>query len=194
MADTLDSKTKKYFLLADQYLETTKLLMNTMIENENRSVGIGRSEEEALENLKKNIIKSDAYLCIPCMFTAFQTVELFIKGLLLFNDEEITYSHEVVSIRDKLREIYGKDSGIYKSVSDFYKYQMEVLKKFKKNNNITTTTDLYESLRYPESTNKEYEYFDLKYNGKEVINQYKKMLIRLDEIKTNILKEIRKEN
>jgi hypothetical protein len=45
--------------------------------------------------------------------------------------------------------------------------------------------------RYPESNVKEYEYFDLKYNGKDVIKQYLKMLEKLTVIKKEILKEFR---
>ena len=190
----LKNRANKYFLLADQYLETTKLLINTIIENNNTSYGIGNNEDEALENMKESIIKSDVYLFIPSMFTSLQTVELFIKGLLLFNGEEVSYDHEVDGMLLELKKIYGEKSDIFKSINSFYKNQMEILKKYKKVNNITTITDLYESLRYPESKKNRYEYFDLKYNGKEVLKQYLKMLEKLETIKKEILKEFKKEN
>lgn len=190
----MKDRAKKYYLLADQYLEATKLLLNTIIENDNTNCGIGNSEKEALKNMEKYIVKSDVYLFIPSMFTSLQTVELFIKGLLLFNGREVTHKHEVNGMISELRDIYSNNSNIFKSINNFYKNQMEILKRFKKNNSITTTAELYESLRYPESNEKEYEYFELKYNGKEVIKQYLKMLEKLEVIKKEILKEFRKEN
>lgn len=190
----MKDRSKNYYLLADQYLESTKLLLNTIIENNNTNCGIGNSEKEALKNMEESIVKSDVYLFIPSMFTSLQTVELFIKGLLLFNGREVTYNHEVNSMINELREIYGYNSDLFKAINNFYKNQMEILKIFKKVNNITTIADLYESLRYPESNKKEYEYFELKYNGKEVIKQYKKMLEKLEKVKKEILKEYRKVN
>ena len=62
----------------------------------------------------------------------------------------------------------------------------------KKTNNITTTKELYESLRYPEDnslTIKEYDYFDLKYNGDFGIGNFKVLLKRICEVKEVILKE-----
>ncbi len=188
----MKDRAKKYYILADQYLETTKLLLNTIIENDNINYGMGYNEREALKNMENSIIKSDVYLFIPSMFSSLQTVELFIKGLLLFNGREVTYNHEVNGMINELGEIYENNSDMFKSINNFYKNQMEILKRFKKVNNITTTADLYESLRYPESNKKEYDYFELKYNGKEVIKQYKKMLEKLEKIKKEILKEFRK--
>ena len=190
----LKDRAKKYYLLADQYLETTKLLLNTIIENDNANYEIGCNEQEALKDMEESIIKSDVYLFIPSMFSSLQTVELFIKGLLLFNEREVTHKHEVNGMINELREIYGDNSDMFETINKFYKNQMEILKKFKKVNNITTTADLYESLRYPENNKKEYEYFELKYNGKEVIKQYIKMLETLEKIKKEILKEYRKAN
>lgn len=187
----MKDRAKNYYLMADQYLETTKLLLTTIVDNDNTNCGIGNNEQEALKNMEKCIVKSDVYLFIPSMFTGLQTVELFIKGLLLFNGKEISYSHEVDGMINDLKKIYGENSSIYKSIYSFYKNQMEILKMFKKSNNITTTTDLYEALRYHESNVKEYEYFDLKYNGKDVIKQYLKMLEKLTVIKKENLKEFR---
>ena len=190
----MEDRANKYFLLADQYLETTKLLINTIIENDNTNYGIGCNEQDALNNMKKSIIKSDVYLFIPSMFTSLQTVELFIKGLLLFNGKEVQYDHEVDGILLELKKIYGEKSDIFKAINSFYKNQMEILKKFKKKNNISNTNDLYESLRYPESKKNRYEYFELKYNGKEVLKQYLKMLEKIEKIKREILKELKKDN
>lgn len=190
----LRDRANKYFLLADQYLETTKLLINTIIENDNTNYGIGCNEQDALNNMKKSIIKSDAYLFIPSMFTSLQTVELFIKGLLLFNGKEVQYDHKIEGILLELKDIYGEKSDIFKSINSFYKNQMEILKKFKKKNNISNTNDLYESLRYPENKENRYDYFELKYNGKEVLKQYLKMLEKIEKIKREILKELKKDN
>ena len=184
-------RAKKYYLLATQYLESAKLLLNTMIENDNQNIGIGFGEKEALEDMAKKIVKSDVYLYTPTMFVSLQTVELFLKGLILLNDKEIEYSHEIDKKLKTLEEIYGRKSILYEAISDFYKNQMDILKKFKKTNNISNIPDLYEALRYPEKNQKVYEYYDLKYKGREVINQYKSMLEKLDTIKDEAIKEFK---
>jgi len=184
----VNNRADKYFVLAEQYLETTKLLLNTIIENENKDIGVGNSEKEALMNMYENTIKSDVYLFIPAMFICLQTVELFAKGLVLFKGKEIKYQHEVDGLLDDLRTIYGDKAVIVKKIRNFYKNQMEILKEFKKTNHITTIKELYQSLRYPEYKNKEYKYDELKHNGKVVLSQYVKNLEKLEEIKTETRK------
>ena len=144
----VQDRAKKYFLLADQYYEATKLLMNTIIDNDNTDCGIGNTEEEAMKNFEKAIVKSDVYLFIPSTFASLQTVELFIKGLLLLNNEEIEEKHEVCDMLKQLKKIYGEKSKIYIIIKDFYTNQMNILDEYKKENKITTTAELYESLRY----------------------------------------------
>ena len=184
----MKNRAKKYYVLANEYLEATKVLLNTIIENENNSCGIGNSEEEALIDLEKNIKKSDAYLLIPAMFDGIQTVELFIKALLLLNGKCVPYNHEVDGMMKQLKELYGEQSEIFRALHDFYKNQIEILKSFKKTNNITNLTDLYEALRYPENNSKVYEYYDLKYKGKKVLKQYEKMLNKIEIIRSEVFK------
>ena len=188
----MKDRSRKYFLLADQYLETSKLLLETLINNDNSNAGFGSTQEEAYEEMRKNVLKSDATLLIPTIFNSYQSLELFLKGLLLFNGIEVDNTHEVSDMIVKIKDIYGDKSAIYKKIRAFYKEQVDILKNYKKNNNITTTKELYESLRYPEDnslTIKEYDYFDLKYNGDFGIRNFKVLLKRLCEVKEVILKE-----
>ena len=191
----MSDRVKSYFLLADQYLETSKLLLETIIENGNSNCGIGKTESEAHKNMIKNVLKSDSILLIPAVFNSYQCMELFLKGILLLNKIEIDDTHEVTEMIEKIKMLYGEKSNIYKKVKAFYKEQMEIIKKFKKTNNITSTKELYESLRYPENNlvdfnkRKKYNYDDLKYNGDYGIDNFKLLLKRLNEIKEVILLE-----
>ena len=191
----MKERTKSYFLLAEQYLETSKLLLEIIIENGNSNCGIGKTENEAHENMIKTVLKSDSTLLIPAVFNGYQCMELFLKGLLLLNKIETDDTHEVFEMIEKLKVLYGENSNIYKKVKAFYKEQMEIIKKFKKTNNITSTKELYESLRYPENNladlnkRKKYNYDDLKYNGDYGIDNFKLLLKRLKEIKEVILLE-----
>ena len=142
--------------------------------------------------MRKNVLKSDATLLIPTIFNSYQSLELFLKGLLLLNGIEADNTHEVSDMIAKINGIYGDKSDIYKKIRAFYKEQVDILKNYKKTNNITTTKELYESLRYPEDNSlaiKEYDYFDLKYNGDLGIRNFKVLLKRLCEVKEVILKE-----
>ncbi|MBQ7140512.1 MAG: hypothetical protein IJO32_03325 [Bacilli bacterium] len=92
----------------------------------------------------------------------------------------------------KIRDIYDDKPDIYKKIRAFYKEQDDIIKNFKKTNNITTTKELYESLRYPEDNSaiiKEYNYFDLKYNCEFEISNFKVLLKRLCDLKEIVLKE-----
>lgn len=146
----MKDRARKYFLLADQYLETSKLLLETLINNDNSNAGFGSTQEEAYEEMRKNVLKSDATLLIPTIFNSYQGLELFLKGLLLINGIEADNTHEVNDMIAKINGIYGDKSDIYKKIRAFYKEQVDILKNYKKTNNITTTKELYESLRYPE--------------------------------------------
>jgi len=173
---------KKFFSLANQYKVSFDLLLDTMVLNENKSIGTGDTPEEAEINFKNAIIKSDAYLMIPALFTSLQSAELFLKGMLLLNGRNIKTKHEVSYSLDVLKEIYGEKSKEYNCFNKYYKNSIGIIEAFKKSNSITTTNELYLSLRYPCSKGKEYEYFDLRFNGKKIINQYIKLKKDLDEI------------
>lgn len=83
------------------------------------------------------------------IFNSLQSIELFVKGLLLLNNVKPEETHEISDLLKILKSIYGDKCEIYKSINKFYSNQIEIIKQFKKNNNITNTKDLYESLRYP---------------------------------------------
>ena len=49
--------TKNYFILADQYYQSSKLLLENIINSGNMTFGFGKSEKEAEENMQKvNIV------------------------------------------------------------------------------------------------------------------------------------------
>lgn len=187
----MKERAKKYFLLADQYLETAKLTLDVLIENDNSNAGFGVTQEEADRQMSENVLKSDATLFIPTIFNAYQSTELFLKGLLLLNGKEILNTHEVSNMITEIKSEYGKTSDVYKKINNFYNAQIEIIKSFKNTNKITTTKELYESLRYPEdvSNNKTYCYTDLKYNGEIGIENFKLLRKRIQEVKDVILKE-----
>ena len=187
----LNEIAKKYFVLASQYYHTSKILLETIIQNNNLSIGIGFSEEEALIDFNKKIVKSDVYIFIPALFNSLQSVELFVKGLLLLNGKEIDYEHKLENSFLILKNIYGDKSEIYKSIKNFYNFQESVIFEFKKINNITTTEELYEALRYPENRNKKYDFSSLRFNGKNGVGLLKKLLEKLQKINASVLQEFR---
>lgn len=191
----MKKRAKDYFLLADQYLETAKLTLKVLIENNNSNSGIGNTDEDAIEKMEERLLKSDVMLLIPTIFNAYQSTELFLKGLLLLNEKETSMTHEVGNMLNDIEEIYTEKSEVYKKINGFYNAQIEIINNFKTTNNITTTKELYESLRYPEDIkkNKFYDYSDLKYNGDMGIKNFKLLRKRIQEVKDVILKEY-KEN
>lgn len=187
----MKKRAKEYFLLADQYLETAKLTLEVLIENDNSNAGFGTTQEEAEKQMRENVLKSDVTLFIPTVFNAYQSTELFLKGLLLLNEKEITDTHEVSNMITEIKKIYTETSDVYRKINNFYNAQIEIIKNFKKSNNITTNKELYEALRYPENikNNKTYDYNDLQYNGDIGIKNFELLRKRIQEVKDVILKE-----
>lgn len=187
----MKKRAKEYFLLADQYLETAKLTLEVLIENDNSNAGFGTTQEEAEKQMRENVLKSDVTLFIPTVFNAYQSTELFLKGLLLLNGKEITDTHEVSNMITEIKNIYTETSDVYRKINNFYNAQIEIIKNFKKSNNITTNKELYEALRYPENikNNKTYDYNDLQYNGDIGIKNFELLRKRIQEVKDVILKE-----
>lgn len=193
-------RAKQYFVLGEQYLETAKLLLETLISNGNSNAGVRITLEEACEEMEKNSSKSDLYLFIPAVFNCLQSTELFIKGLLLFNNKSFQKEHGIEKLLESLKSIYGENSDIYSNLETFYEHQIEIIKDYKQKNGINNTHDLYMSLRYPEITltstgNKKrgkeitIDYMKLKYNGKSGIEQFKILLENLELIKSAIVEE-----
>lgn len=185
-------RAKQYFLLGDQYFTTAKLLLVTLINNGNSNAGIGNTEEEAYKQMIENVSKSDLYLFIPAIFNCLQCTELFIKGILLLNGIEIDNEHEVQKSLENIKQLYSKDSLIYKEFKNMYYSQEDILKQFKKDNNITNSHDLYIALRYPEKNDKdhtEYAFYSLMYNGDDGIKLFKRILKNLTAIRDKVLIE-----
>ena len=187
------SRANKFFSLGKQYYDSSVLLLETIIKNDNCSLGIGFSDEAALKNLNENIKKSDARLLIPALFLGYQCVELYVKGLLLLKKQDIKEKHEVCIFYNDLENSYGKNSAIYKAIRNFYSNQIEILNNFKKNNDITTVNQLYDALRYPEDNDEIIDHFSLKYNGSSVVKQIKNVIKRLKLVDEEVLEEYKKE-
>lgn len=191
----MKKRAEKYFILAKQYLETSRLLLKTLIESGNTNWGFGESEKEACEEADRNALNSDTTLFIPAIFNCYQSIELIVKGLILLNNQEFKCTHKVKILISQLESIYTKQSEVYIKINDFYNKQIEIINNFKNTNRISTTKELYEALRYPESNNsnvegkKFYDYYDLKYNGDFGIENFKCLYKRLQDLKNVVFKE-----
>lgn len=164
----------RFFRLGEQYAETAKLLLDTLINNGNSNAGIGKTEEEALQDMEKNAVKSDLYLFIPAIFNCLQSTELFIKGLLLLAGETFEWGHGAETLIAKLGEVYHKNSDIYLAIKTFYSNQIGIIEEFKKANKLSNSKDLYMSLRYPEIL------VGSKGQKEEIIIDYSKLLCNGD--------------
>ena len=190
-----NEQARHYFRLGEQYTETAKILLETLISNGNSNAGFGNSEEEAMQEMERNVAKSDMYLFIPTIFACLQSTELYVKGLLLLNGATFEWKHGTEQLLDKLKISYGENSDIYLTFSSFCKNQIGIIDSFKQRNRITESKDLYMSLRYPEislSTGKEninIDYTDLICNGDIGIEQFRVLLESLIAVKLATVKE-----
>lgn len=185
----------RYFRLGEQYAETAKLLLRTLIENGNSNAGIGSTHEEAYRNMEKNALESDLYLFIPAIFNCLQSTELFLKGLLLLKGKDFKRTHNAEVLLKKLEDLYGHSSRVSVLFKSFYSHQIDIIKRYKQHNNLNDSYDLYMSLRYPEMSIKVdgknvdlcVDYEELFCNGE--IEIFKKLLNDLIEIKQVVVEE-----
>lgn len=190
-------RARHYFRLGEQYAETAKLLLCTLIDNGNSNAGIGKTDEEAIQEMERNVVKSDLYLFIPAIFNCLQSTELFIKGLLLLAGETFEWSHGAETLIVKLGKTYHKTSDICLAVKTFYSNQIGIIEEFKKANKLSNSKDLYMALRYPEISidlqkQKEeliVDYSQLLCNGDVGIEQFKMLRDNLEEVKLATVKE-----
>ena len=194
------TRAKEFFRLGEQYTETAKLLLETLISNGNSNAGVGNTVEEALQEMERNSAKSDLYLFIPAIFNCLQSTELFIKGLLILDGKEFEWKHGVEDLLVKLKDSYAESSEVYQKLHSFYKDQIGIIELFKQANGIHTSFDLYMSLRYPEislyskkgkkqGTEITVDYTELLCNGQVGIEQFKMLLKNLEAIKLATVKE-----
>ena len=187
--DITITRAKTYFLLADQYFEVAKQLLKILIKNGNSNAGIGNTEKEARSRMERNVSQSDAMLFIPAIFNSLQCSELFLKGMLLLKRGQFKIGHDVQEHLQELQNAYSQKPSVPKVFVDFYNRQVEIISKYKLQNKIKNTNELYISLRYPEYKRTHYNYHALMYNGAEGITQFREILKELKAIKKTVLKE-----
>ena len=80
----MKDRAKNYYLMADQYLETTKLLLTTIVDNDNTNCGIGNNEQEALKNMENLKIPKNYKSALDLHDTqvGIKTVKDFFQGML----------------------------------------------------------------------------------------------------------------
>ena len=192
-----NERAHNFFRLAEQYSESARLLLDTLINNGNSNAGIGHTIKEAQQKSEINSSKSDLYLFIPAIFNCLQCTELFIKGLLLLAGKEFKKCHEVEDLIKALQENYPEDSDVNFTIKAFYGNQIGIIEKFKQTNKLVTSKDLYMALRYPEIQIKQgnarenitIDYIDLFCNGNIGIEQFKILASSLKSVKLATVKE-----
>ncbi len=185
---------KKYFLLGNSYFETAKLGIRVIVDSGNKNYIISSKpiDESDLANI---VIKSDTYLFRPSLFNLLQGIELYLKGVLIlygkFNNS--FKSHKLESLFKELEKYLDKDSELILLIKNFINSPIDILKNYKEKNDMNEITQIYESLRYPETRNNiEYFYDEIIYKGVESIEQLKALLLFLENIQKSCVTIYRK--
>lgn len=193
-------RARPFFRMGEQYAEAAKLLLDKLISSGNSNIGIGKNADEARQEREKHSVKSDLYLFIPAVFNCLQSTELFVKGLLILDCKTFERKHGVEELLVKLKDSYAENSEVYQKICFFYESQIGIIEKFKQANRISTSYDLYMSLRYPEITlqpeegkkkgkNIALDYTELLCNGQVGIEQFNMLLESLEAVKLATVKE-----
>ena len=182
-----------FLKLGEKYLRSAKVMLKNMVENKNETVGIGNSEEEAIEDMNNKSEISDITLFIPALFCYLQGIELFEKGMILLKNNEFdpqeNGGHIFENMLDKdIKKLYGQSSEVYKAFKKLIKFRF-MIDKFKKTNNISNLKDMYQCLRYPINKNNKVDYTDLIMQGTKAIKYYKCLIDDIDCFISIIVKE-----
>lgn len=190
------------FLVAEQYLNTSKNLLDLMIINKNQKVIITKITDEKtidIDDIFGNLKNSSIFTIIPTIFLFYQGMELIIKGFVLIKQKDVKSSHDIQKLFIEFKKYYLEEKNIITILERYINKLLPFLKKFNEDNNITNSKDFYNALRYPEGNGKNIksiDYYALKYYKNEEfipqITEFSNDIKALIEYSNNLFSRIKK--
>ena len=174
----METKTLKFYKLGHQFLNSSKVLLEKLVENDNRQVVISNFEitEEYYNEQTKY---SDFNIIIPILFNYYHGLELIIKAAL----EQV----------GKLKEEYKEDENFINCIIEKIDKPIQIVNKFQTDNNRINGFSVYEALRYPDnkSSDKLINYESLLYNGDIIIDDCREIIQNIENIKIVTVRKYR---
>lgn len=189
-------------LVAEQYLTTSKNLLDLMIINKNPRMQITKVTDKTtidIDDIFENFKNSSMFTIIPTIFLFYQGMELIIKGFVLIKQKNVRSSHDMQKLFIEFKKYYIEEKNIITILDKYINNLLPFLKKFNEDNNINNSKDFYNALRYPEGNGKNIkpiDYYALEYYNNDdfilQITQLSNDIKALKEYSNNLFRRIEK--
>lgn len=188
----METKTLEFYKLGHQFLNSSKVLLEKLVENDNRQVVISNfdiTEEYYNEQTKY----SDFNIIIPILFNYYHGLELIIKAALEQVGKLEKDGHNIESLINKLKKAYKEDEYFINCIIEKIDKPIQIVNKFKTDNNKIDAFSIYEALRYPDnkSTDGLINYESLLYNGNIIIDDCREIIQNIENIKIATVRKYR---
>lgn len=188
----METKSLKFYRLGHQFLNSSKVLLEKLVENEDRQVVISNFEitEEYYNEQTKY---SDFNIIIPILFNYYHGLELIIKAALEQIGKLEKDRHNIENLIKKLKEEYKEDESFINYVVEKIDKPIQIVTKFQTDNNQINGFSVYEALRYPDnkSENKLINYESLLHNGDTIVDDCRGIIQNIENIKIATVRKYR---
>lgn len=181
-----------WIILAEQYLKTSRLVMEQIVVNQNKWFMIDDEPipwEKYLEETKW----SDFNTFVPSLFLLIHGLELLLKGMVKWSEKEASYDHNVSYLIKVLSEDRRIDPKFINIVSKYIgdNPTNSVIHKFLTLNENINSNKLHVNIRYPQYKTKATDFSPMRYKEKNLINEIKIIIKEVDELYKIALEIIR---
>lgn len=183
-----------WFALAEQYLTTSKLIMEQIIANENMWIMIS---DEPIEMAAYNEATkwSDFNTLTPALFLLEHGIELLLKGLLLWSGNDYEINHNVNEIIETLKKDRRINKDLFCLLDNYVgsSPKRDIIKDFLQINEHIKANRLHIELRYPESSKgKENVFSPFKYGESDSLMEIEEICSDISSILSLSIQSVRK--
>ncbi len=172
-----------WFTLADQYLRTSKLIMEQIKNCKNKWFMI---EDKPIEwDAYFEATKwSDFNTFVPSLFLLEHGIELLLKGIYVWAGNEIIENHKLNDILFTLKKDERISEKFFQILDNYIgdNPKNKMIKEFTKMNKHLATNNLHVALRYPEKHGTETDFAPFRYKEEALLNDIDAITSDIDMI------------
>jgi|GEM_PF-4966209 len=145
---------KERLYMAEQYYKAFLNMIEPMIKTGSPNFMVS-DEEVSDETFEEHIRYSACSVILPMLFCFYQYIELALKAFVYHKDNNnMKFVHDTYCLFNKFEDLYLEEVEIIQTLQFYLSNdKLGFINSFCMRNNIKTTTQLYNSLRYPDSNN-----------------------------------------
>lgn len=159
---TEDDKWRNFLDISKMYFE---LCINICQEMQGPQ---GTNFQGSWESEEKKINWGDAKMAVPLLFNFYHALEIFMKGAILKEKNELIKSHEFKTLFGEFEKIDNSEKEIINILNRYINPQKGLILEWMNKNNLSNS-DLYQFFRYPTDKGRlrKIKYLNLMYKDKK---------------------------